>query len=746
MTRHLLHCIIYKEELRRQAGYEGNATSQGMTLIDNLMGWSSARDRQVMNRDRLKERVLRIIIAGNLSFSFAENPEFVDLLNDAYPDMPAPTHKTVVDFLHAKATLTKAELRELLSKLESKVSLALDVWTTRSGLAFLGTTSPWASFVGDFYCNVKVKPDAANPPFHVTMLMCVGVTIHFIDENFRLQQELLGFVPLTGHHTGEYMAEVVYDLLEEYGIKEKLFCITTDNASNNIALVKELSYLLANDGISWDYKTHHIPCLAHIINLVVQKFLKVLVKDLDVEDDLAFDDLTAADIQAAAETTIADNEFDPASFGVILGKIRSIAKSIRGSSLRWEIFQQACKSYDMEPMTIPLDITVRWNSAYRMLLQALYLRRPIHRYVDDCIAKASSDRLKRPWMEMQLSNAEWEQAEVLLMFLLPFKRCTARFECNSEYTEIDYVFFAYNTMYDHIDDVKAKLESNTGIGTLPCAKYMLKAIGEMEVVLKKYYEKTVFPTVYADGMILNPRTKLIIFEDPSWEDTSAEEYSNACRRRFVEMYDTTNATSASTVSPSTASPSIASPSIVSPSTSAARNHKRIASHIDPEYRQVLLSRSSKRRRNDYDRFIEIPNDPDIASGIGWWRDHWLQYRDLALMARDVLAVPASGCAVERQFSISGRMTVWQRNRLSPRVISDAMIFKAALAHTRCPLRAELDNVDDVDQLPVDEKEGSIPDEWINGWWTKQLERGLPGGKVADMFNDGGGDVEEDLYG
>ena len=191
-----------------------------------------------------------------------------------------------------------------------------------------------------------------------------------------------------------------------YGIKEKLFCITTDNASNNIALVKELSRLLANDGISWDYKTRHIPCLAHIINLVVQKFLHALVKDLDVEDDLSFDDLIAADIQAAAASTIADDDFDPASFGVILGKIRSIAKSIRGSSLRWEIFQQACKSYDMEPMTIPLDLTIHWNSAYQMLLQALYLRRPIHRYVDDCIAKATSDRLKRPWMEVQLSNAE----------------------------------------------------------------------------------------------------------------------------------------------------------------------------------------------------------------------------------------------------------------------------------------------------------------------------------------------------
>lgn len=149
MTRHLLHCQQYKDLLRRMAGYEGDAySSMGLKLIDDLMGWSSARDREVMSKDRLKEKVLRIIIVGNLSFSFADNPEFVDLLNDAYPDMPAPARKTVVDFLHAKATLTKAELRELLSKLDSKVSLALDVWVTRTGLAFLGTTSPMAFICG----------------------------------------------------------------------------------------------------------------------------------------------------------------------------------------------------------------------------------------------------------------------------------------------------------------------------------------------------------------------------------------------------------------------------------------------------------------------------------------------------------------------------------------------------------------------------------------------------------------------
>ena len=149
--------------------------------------------------------------------------------------------------------------------------------------------------------------------------------------------------------------------------------------------------------------------------------------------------------------------------------------------------------------------------------------------------------------------------------------------------------------------------------------------------------------------------------------------------------------------------------------STGDNKRSAAHHADPEYRQLLLNRPSERRRNDYDRYIEIIGDLDIPSGLGWWRDHHRQYPDMGRAVSDVLTVPASGCALERRSSISGRMTVWQRNRWSLKVISDAMIYKAALAHTRCPLRVELDNVDDIDRLPVPESEGTIPEEWINGW-------------------------------
>ena len=196
----------------------------------------------------------------------------------------------------------------------------------------------------------------------------------------------------------------------------------------------------------------------------------------------------------------------------------------------------------------------------------------------------------------------------------------------------------------------------------------------------------------------------------------AEKYSNACRERFTSDYD-----NGSTIS-------------TAPHSNVSERRLQNAFPNDPEFQQALANRSTRRRRCDYDRYIEVPNDPSIPSGLMWWRENHKLYPDMGKMARDVLAVPASGCVVERQFSISGRITIWQRNRLSPKIIADSMIYKGALAKTRCPLRVELEHVDDIDVLPVDECEGTIPEEWTQGWWLKNLGKHAIGTDIIDLYH------------
>lgn len=132
MKKHLSNCFKYKK-------YVLDETGDNPDMIHNFFEANNPRRRSVMTNDDLKEKVLRIIIAGNLSFSHAENPEFVETLKDAYPDCILPSRKTIVELLKTKAEMAKQDLVTKLSHADCKVSLAVDCWTTRNNVAFLGT-------------------------------------------------------------------------------------------------------------------------------------------------------------------------------------------------------------------------------------------------------------------------------------------------------------------------------------------------------------------------------------------------------------------------------------------------------------------------------------------------------------------------------------------------------------------------------------------------------------------------------
>ena len=86
---------------------------------------------------------------------------------------------------------------------------------------------------------------------------------------------MIGFEPLKGSHTGEHMAGVLYKVLECFSITKRLLYITTDNARNNGTMRKELEELLNSLDVNnnWSSDSTKIPCLAHVIQLVVKAIL-----------------------------------------------------------------------------------------------------------------------------------------------------------------------------------------------------------------------------------------------------------------------------------------------------------------------------------------------------------------------------------------------------------------------------------------------------------------------------------------
>src|SRR5436190_15382638 len=142
---------------------------------------------------------------------------------------------------------------------------------------------------------------------------------HWIDDDWNLHESLLDFIHVEGHHYGTVLGEKVCEMLNEYEISEKLFCITTDGASNNGTMCKEISRRLKEEkNIEWNYKEMHIYCMNHVINLAVQEFLKS-IKGIETEAE-------DSDLNSLEQDMRETPEPLPEGFALAMWKIRSITK------------------------------------------------------------------------------------------------------------------------------------------------------------------------------------------------------------------------------------------------------------------------------------------------------------------------------------------------------------------------------------------------------------------------------------
>ena len=97
----------------------------------------------------------------------------------------------------------------------------------------------------------------------------LGITAHWIDQGWTFRALVIGFELLKGSHTGDNLAATMVKVLQELGLEKKPFFLTTDNASNMYTMATKLEEKLSSDVFS--ATNNHIPCIGHVINLVVQE-------------------------------------------------------------------------------------------------------------------------------------------------------------------------------------------------------------------------------------------------------------------------------------------------------------------------------------------------------------------------------------------------------------------------------------------------------------------------------------------
>jgi len=82
------------------------------------------------------------------------------------------------------------------------------------------------------------------------------------------------------------------------------------------------------------------------------------------------------------------------------------------------------------------DVATRWDSAYRMLARALFLRKAIDQFVGEEDEESDKDGYLSMY---KLTKKEWDQAGVIVTILLLFKLTSVRLQA-TKWPGIDMVF------------------------------------------------------------------------------------------------------------------------------------------------------------------------------------------------------------------------------------------------------------------------------------------------------------------
>ena len=115
--------------------------------------------------------------------------------------------------------------------------------------------------------------------FFVNSKLYVCLTVHFIDNDWKLNKKVINFCPISSHK-GEAIGMMIEKCLLGWGI-DKLSTVIVDNASSNDVAINYLRKKFnPRGGCIANGKYLYMRCMVHIVNLIVVEGLKEMNKSV----------------------------------------------------------------------------------------------------------------------------------------------------------------------------------------------------------------------------------------------------------------------------------------------------------------------------------------------------------------------------------------------------------------------------------------------------------------------------------
>jgi hypothetical protein len=251
-------------------------------------------------------------------------------------------------------------------------------------------------------------------------------------------------------HTGENIVERVACVVEEFGLIDKVFSVTLDNASSNGKAMETLTPMFAGylgpdpipelvDPSKRKYSLVHECCACHIINLIVKSSLK---------------------------------RFKPYT-----EYFRIVINFLNFSNQRIAMFKNYCTAKGVRPRKFGLDMDVRWNATYIMLKHLVSSKHVFSVFIN-------SSKL--------LSTRHWYIAKKILEFLELFY--------DSNVVLFGVYYPTSPLILHHLLEIASLLHASEKDQNLIAVVYPMK------LKFLKYWQH--IPLLYSFAFILDPRAKM----------------------------------------------------------------------------------------------------------------------------------------------------------------------------------------------------------------------------------------------
>ncbi|XP_074572365.1 zinc finger BED domain-containing protein RICESLEEPER 2-like [Curcuma longa] len=565
LLRHRLHCVkrkIYLREAEQQTKLNFLPTDSASPSILTLHSGK-------FDMEQMREAAAHWIMMHEHPFTILDEEGFNLMMRRGMPEWQKISRTTCRADCMKIYEVEKKRLKKSLECID-KISLTTDCWKSKTQ---------------------KIE--------------YMVVTGHWIDSCWNLQKRVLSFINIPPPRGGLQISDAIFKCMKEWGIENKVFTITVDNASSNDLAIRYMKDTIQRSRtLACEGNLFHIRCCAHILNLCVQDGLR------EIED--------------------------------IISNIRESVEYVNRSEARRMQFTECVQQLQLKDKRLIRDCKTRWNSTFEMLSCALKFKEVFQMFKE-----------RDHFYGCCPQEEEWNKAQKICSLLEAFWTAT-HIISGSEYP-------TSNLFLQEVQKIKSSLDTYAQHEDL----FLKQLASKMKEKFDKYWGDC--NLLMAIAAVLDPTKKMLAVEfcfPKLYSEMDASKHISKVKEIINSLYEKYVAEETNKGAPHPSeSESFGSSSVKRNQQSSVYSWD----DFDDYCAKVETSETKRSELVDYLEKGRLKKNeiPKIFSCLEWWKMNRMQYPILSKMAADILAIPVSSVASEATFSAGTRVIDSYRSSLSP---------------------------------------------------------------------------------